>query len=194
MTSSTHSVLVVDDEPEVLYSLRSLLRREFDLHTASSGWEALQILQRERIHVVMADQRMPGMTGVDFLTRVRKEHPDTVRLVFTGHADIKAVIEAINRGHVFRYVSKPWDPDELRLVLHQACAHYDQAAESKLLLSDLQSYLGRCLHMVQELRPVSAGSPTQGPIPEAEQLSQMGHNLLDRLNHALAPGPSPMSA
>src|SRR5205085_7001899 len=123
----------------ILYSLRGLLRKEFDLHTAQSGYEALQVLQRQPIHVVMADQRMPGMTGVEFLTRVQQEHPEAIRLVFTGYADIKAVIEAINKGHVFRYLAKPWDPDELRTVIRQAAEHYDLIVEKKQLLAKLQA-------------------------------------------------------
>src|SRR5438876_9853498 len=114
-------ILVVDDEPEILYSLRGLLRREFEVHSAESAREAMEILKARPVHVVMTDQRMPEMTGVELLRQVQGEWPDAIRMVFTGYADIKAVIDAINHGRIFRYITKPWDPDELRSVLRQAC-------------------------------------------------------------------------
>src|ERR1043166_2400344 len=101
-------ILVVDDEPEILYSLRGLLRMEFDVHTAESGQEAIEVLRQQPVQVVMTDQRMPGMTGVELMRQVQGEWPEAIRMVFTGYADIKAVIDAINLGHIFRYITKPW--------------------------------------------------------------------------------------
>src|SRR5437764_11709789 len=144
MTTTKHPILVVDDEAEILFSLRGLLRQEFELHTAESGAEALDIMRRHVIHVIMTDQRMPQMTGVELLQQARGECPEAVRIVFTGYADIKAVIDAINQGQIFRYLTKPWDPDELVSVLHQACEHYDQLAERRRLLRDLRDHVARC--------------------------------------------------
>src|SRR6185436_13548821 len=84
------------------------------------------------------DQRMPGMTGVEFLQKVRGEHPDAIRLLFTGYADIRAVIDAINEGRVYRYITKPWDPDELQTVIDEAAERYDLIVEKKHLISMLQ--------------------------------------------------------
>lgn len=134
---SKHSILIVDDEPDVLFSLKGLLRREFELFTAESGEEAMAILREHQIHVVMTDQRMPGMTGVELMKQARSEFPDAVRIVFTGYADIKAVIDAINSGGLFRYVTKPWDPDELIEVLQQAAQRYDQDLRRKQFVSDV---------------------------------------------------------
>jgi DNA-binding NtrC family response regulator len=142
-TANKHSILLVDDEPEILFSLRGLLRREFDLHTANSGAEALEVLKKQSIHVIMTDQRMPEMTGVELLRRARGEHPESIRIVFTGYADIKAVIDAINQGQIYRYLTKPWDPDELLAVLHQACDHYDRITQRRRLLLDLRQYVGK---------------------------------------------------
>src|SRR6266436_87150 len=100
-TTDKHPILLVDDEPEILFSLRGLLRKEFDLHTANSGAEALEVLHRGPIHVIMTDQRMPEMTGVELLRRARGECPEAIRIVFTGYADIKAVIDAINQGQIY---------------------------------------------------------------------------------------------
>src|SRR5919202_4817890 len=100
--NNKHPILVVDDEPEILYSLRGLLRREFEVHTAESGEEAMEVLVQHPVHVVMTDQRMPTMTGVELLSRVQGEWPDAIRMVFTGYSDVKAVIDAINKGQIFR--------------------------------------------------------------------------------------------
>ena len=116
VTTEKHPVLLVDDESEILFSLRGLLRTEFELHTAESGAEAMEILRRQPIHAIMTDQRMPNMTGVELLRRAKEERPEAVRMVFTGYADIKAVIDAINQGEIYRYLTKPWDPDELVAV------------------------------------------------------------------------------
>src|SRR2546430_4386580 len=100
-----HTILVVDDEADVVQSIQDLLRLDYRVLGTTRAAEALKILEKEEIHVVMTDQRMPEMTGVQFLSRMRGEHPDAVRLLFTGYADIKAVIDAINQGSVYRYIS-----------------------------------------------------------------------------------------
>src|SRR5262249_14126011 len=115
-----HCLLVVDDEPEVVQSLQDLLRFDYRVLGAQRASEGLRLLDREEIHVVMTDQRMPEMTGVEFLERTRESHPDVVRLLFTGYADVQAVVDAINQGNVFRYITKPWDVGELKLLLKQA--------------------------------------------------------------------------
>jgi DNA-binding NtrC family response regulator len=156
MTATRHSVLLVDDEPEILFSLRGLLRREFELHTAGSGAEALEVLHHHPVHVIMTDQRMPEMTGVELLRRARGECPEAVRIIFTGYADIKAVVDAVNQGQIYRYLTKPWDPDELVALLHEACAHHDRIAERERLLRCARDFVARC----QELpaAPEDAGA------------------------------------
>ncbi len=136
-------ILVVDDEPEILFSLRSLLRRDFEVYTAESGAEALRILQEQPVHVILTDQRMPQMTGVELLSRARGSHPEAIRIVFTGYADIKSVVDGINRGRIYRYLTKPWDPDELIAVLRQACEQHDRVAERTQLLRDLRQHLAQ---------------------------------------------------
>jgi signal transduction histidine kinase len=133
-----HCLLVVDDEPEVVQSLQDLLRFDYRVLGAQRASEGLRLLDREEIHVVMTDQRMPEMTGVEFLERTRASHPDVVRLLFTGYADVQAVVDAINQGNVFRYITKPWDVDELKLLLKQATERYDLLIERRELLKELQ--------------------------------------------------------
>lgn len=141
MSNKKHSVLLVDDEPDILFSLQGLLRREFELYTATSAREALQIMAEHPIEVVMTDQRMPDITGVEMLGTIKSQFPDAVRIVFTGYADIKSVIDGINTSGLFRYITKPWDPDELIEVLHEAARQHDHLAERKQLLLDVRAYL-----------------------------------------------------
>lgn len=138
MTPKRHTILVVDDEPDVVKSVQGLLRFDYRVLGATSAAQAIDILSREEVHIVMTDQRMPEMTGVELLHSIRGEHPDAIRLLFTGYADIRAVIEAINQGNVYRYITKPWDPDELQAVIRDAVEHYDLIVERKCLLKELQ--------------------------------------------------------
>jgi DNA-binding NtrC family response regulator len=188
---SKHPILVVDDEPEILQSLRGLLRLEFEVHMAHNGFEALEILQRQPIHVVMTDQRMPEMTGVQLLSQVQGESPEAMRIVFTGYADIKAVIDAINQGRIFRYITKPWDPDELRALLHQACAEYEQIVARKRLLTDLRSHVAQGLALVQGLREGTYGTWHAAGQTAAEQFAEAGRACLEQLDRMLAPVQSP---
>lgn len=133
-----HSILVVDDEPQVLKSLKNLLRLEYNVVGAAHATEAMEILQREKIHVVMTDHRMPETTGVELLRSVHERYPDVMRLLFTGYADVKAVIDAVNKGHVYRYITKPWDPQELQAILRDACTRQELIVERQHLVQELQ--------------------------------------------------------
>ncbi|HYV38069.1 MAG TPA: hybrid sensor histidine kinase/response regulator [Gemmataceae bacterium] len=133
-----YCLLVVDDEADLVHSVQDLLRREYRVLGATRAADGLKIMEREQVHIVMTDQRMPEMTGVEFLKCLRESHPDVVRLLFTAYADIKAVTDAINQGSVYRYIPKPFDPQELRAVLKQATEHYDLVADRKRLLGELQ--------------------------------------------------------
>ena len=137
-TKNRHTILVVDDEPDVVKSVKDLLRLDYRIIGATSAAEGMEVLHREEVHVVMTDQRMPATTGVEFLKHVRGEAPEAVRLLFTGYADIHAVIDAINQGNVYRYITKPWDPDELQALIREACERYDLIVERKLLLAEVQ--------------------------------------------------------
>jgi signal transduction histidine kinase len=138
MKKAKHCLLVVDDEPDMVHSVKDLLRFEYRVLGATRAAEGLKIADEEPVQIVMSDQRMPEMTGVEFLRRLRERHPEIVRLLFTAYADIKAVIEAINQGSVYRYITKPWEPQELQAVLRQAAEHYDLLTERRRLLDELQ--------------------------------------------------------
>jgi signal transduction histidine kinase len=134
-----HTVLVVDDEPDVVASVKDLLRLDYKVLGATRAAEGLAILEREPVHVVMTDQRMPEITGVQLLEKVRDRYPDAMRLLFTGYADVRAVVDAINRGNVYRYITKPWDPDELMAIIREACERYDLIAERRQLIEELKA-------------------------------------------------------
>src|SRR5262249_11521389 len=137
-TPAKHCLLVVDDEPDLVQSVQDLLRFDFRVLGATRAAEGLKLMKAEKVHIVMTDQRMPEMTGVEFLRALRENFPDTVRLLFTAYADLDAVTDAINTGNVYRYIAKPWEPQELKGVLKQAVEYYDLNAERKRLLREVQ--------------------------------------------------------
>ncbi|NQD94089.1 response regulator, partial [Pseudomonas sp. CrR25] len=128
------TLLLVDDEENILKSLRRLLRNEpYQILTASGGEQALQLLDQQPVDLVISDARMPGMDGASLLTAVQQRWPDCLRILLTGHADIGTTIKAINQGQIYRYISKPWDDDELRLIIRQALAFQNSERERERL-------------------------------------------------------------
>jgi putative nucleotidyltransferase with HDIG domain len=129
-----HTVLFVDDEVNILKALQRLLRSEdMNVLSASRGREALELLEKTPAQVVISDQRMPEMSGVDLLSQVRERWPDIVRMMLTGYTEIDVAVEAINRGEIYRLITKPWNDDELRATIRQAFDHADLKAEIKRL-------------------------------------------------------------
>jgi len=139
MMATRPTILIVDDEPAVVRSLQELLRLDYRVLGATRAAEGIRLLDTEDVHVIVSDEHMPEMTGVEFLRRARGEHPDVIRLLFTGYADIRAVIAAINQGSIYRYVTKPCDPEELMTIIREAADRYDLVAERKRLLAELQA-------------------------------------------------------
>jgi DNA-binding NtrC family response regulator len=123
-----YCLLVVDDEPDICDSVYDLLRLRYDVARANSASEAMEVMRERDVHVVMTDQRMPAVTGTEMLRQVKSEYPDAIRVLFTGYADIRSVIEAINLGHVYRYMSKPFSPEELELAVAEAASEYERIA------------------------------------------------------------------
>ncbi|WP_179953374.1 response regulator [Desulfobotulus mexicanus] len=127
-------ILCVDDETGILQALKRLLRREaYQILTAASAEEALEILQREKVHVMISDQRMPGMDGTDLFSRVRKKWPNIIRIILSGYTDIDSITEAINRGHIYKFILKPWNDQNLRLEIRQALDQYALAETNRRL-------------------------------------------------------------
>jgi PAS domain S-box-containing protein len=135
-----HSVLLVDDEPQVLVALEDLLSEEFTVYKARDSQTALEVVEHEKnLAVVLTDQRMPGMSGDELLTHVHRTS-DATRMLVTGFADLSAVIRAVNDGRIFAYVTKPWNPEELQLMVRKAAEHFrlaQELAQERTLLHDL---------------------------------------------------------
>lgn len=119
-------MLVVDDEPDNLDLLYRTFRRDFQVLKAESGVRALELLSSEgEVAVIISDQRMPEMKGTEFLSRTVPEFPDTMRIILTGFTDVEDLVEAINSGQVYKYITKPWDPSELKSVVQRAAETYE---------------------------------------------------------------------
>lgn len=146
-----YGVLVIDDEILNLTSLTGLLEDEYHVHMASSADDALALLadpvRSAGIHVILSDQRMPGMTGVELLARTRALRPDAKRLLITGYTDINAIIDAINDAAIYKYLRKPIDGQELRLVLARACEAWQLERENEGLLAELRQAFTRLQHL-----------------------------------------------
>lgn len=137
-------MLVVDDEPDNLDLLYRTFRRDFKVLRAESGSEALEILSQEgEVAVIISDQRMPEMKGTEFLSKTVPDFPDTVRIILTGFTDVEDLVDAINAGQVYRYITKPWDPEELKQVVEKASETYDLIKQQNeaLHLAEKQSKL-----------------------------------------------------
>lgn len=113
-------VLYIDDEPHNLVGFKASFRRDFNIFTAESAEEGRHILGNEDIHVILSDQRMPRITGIEFFESILKEYPEPIRILITGYTDINAVIDAINRGQVYKYLTKPWYENEVRNFIEKA--------------------------------------------------------------------------
>ena len=147
-------LLVVDDEPEIGASVYALLRREYDVLRAQSAAEGQRLMQEHEVHIVMTDQRMPEVTGVELLASVRVRHPRAVRLLFTGYADHESLIAAINDGRVFRFLKKPWRPEELEAAVRAAAAEYHRIATEAEELERLRARVAALEQKVTELERV----------------------------------------
>ena len=126
----SYKILAVDDEPANLRTLSRLFREDFEVFTATSGAEALELLKQHDVAVLITDQRMPGMTGIELLKNTVSIRPRMVRIILTGYTDVDALVEAINCGQVYRYVAKPWSNDDLRLTVRRALEHYETNKKS----------------------------------------------------------------
>lgn len=126
-----HTILCVDDEKDNVDALERLFRKKYQVLKATSGKEALELLKTHAVSLIISDQRMPNMTGVEFLNKSLKTHPDAMRILLTGYTDIESVIAAINSGQVYRYINKPWDPLDLQNTVDTAIERYEMRHELK---------------------------------------------------------------
>lgn len=143
MATVKANILYVDDEPNNLTSFVATFRRYYNIFTAESAKEGIEILKRNPIQLIITDQRMPEMTGVQFLEAVIPDFPDAIRLILTGFSDVDAIIKAINTGRVYKYISKPWNESELKLTIDIALKTYYLEQENKSLIGKLSEEIAQ---------------------------------------------------
>ena len=131
-TNPKPTLLFVDDEERIVNLLRTMFRSEYQVLTATSGKEALEILAKHRVEVLVSDQRMPGMLGVELLAEARKRSPATMRILLTGYSDLAAIVGSVNDGEVFRFINKPWNHEEIKTII--------RAAAEAALATDVRRY------------------------------------------------------
>ena len=134
-----YGLLIVDDEKDILRTLSLTFEEEYNVFTTSTGMEALKILEQEDIALILADQRMPEMSGVEFLERTIERHPEIIRMILTGYTDTEALIQAINVGRIYRYIQKPWDRQELKITVKRALECYALTLENQRLIKELEA-------------------------------------------------------
>ncbi|MCH1576012.1 MAG: response regulator [Flavobacteriales bacterium] len=155
-------VLYLDDEEANLFSFKAAFRREFEVHTCIEPHQAVRLLDEHDFHVVLSDQRMPRISGVEFFELIMPDHPDVSRVLVTGYADTDAVVDAINKGQVYRFVSKPWNEEELRNVIQSGYdlnqSRVQNAEQGSEVLAMLEKFAGRVQEFEQALEEGSSAS------------------------------------
>ena len=170
------TVLLVDDEENILKSLRRTLRRsDVDIVTATSGREALYIMENTDVDLVISDMRMPEMSGAEFLTHAARQYPDTIRILLTGYADLESTVAAVNEGKISRYLNKPWDDDEIRQVV-------EESLKNKLLEVRNQQLSRQLLEKNQELEMLNV-SLEEKVEQRTQGLKQLNHELNQSYEH-----------
>ncbi len=136
--SSPPPILCVDDNEAHLELFVRSFEAHYDIHPARSALEAIEVLRQREIRLILSDQRMPGMTGVQLFEAIRDEYPDPVRLILTSYSDVDAIIKAINLGQIYRFINKPWDEKELKVILDRALESYDLEMRNRRLKKELE--------------------------------------------------------
>lgn len=175
-----HIILIVDDEPNILKSLKRLMiDTDYKVLSADSGESGLDLLERCEAHLVISDYRMPGMNGVEFLTKVREKYPATMRLILSGFADATAVVEAINDGQVYKFMPKPWNDQELLTTIKRAFEQYDLQQENANLNTELHARNRTLERMMSGLEAMVAERTRD--IEMKNKALKIAHNILDML-------------
>lgn len=146
------AILYVDDEPNNLLSFKAAFRKDFTIYTAESATEGRRILEQNDISLILTDQRMPVMTGVEFLESISKEFPDVIKILITGYSDIQAVIDAVNKGGIYHYVQKPWEELYLKRVLFNAFEIHRLRREHSYMLDQLKISNQELEHLLRQSR------------------------------------------
>lgn len=175
-------ILYVDDENHNLVSFKATFRKEYKILTAKGGQEGMDLVRKYTVHLVISDQRMPGMTGVQFLEKVKEEFPDVVTMILTGYSDMDALVNAINTGNVFRYISKPWEKNDLATAIKNAQTLYllqrskdeliqqykEKTAEQERILNYFKKYVPESIvDKIQHMQEDDHNTILEGELREA---------------------------
>jgi sigma-B regulation protein RsbU (phosphoserine phosphatase) len=177
------NILYVDDEENNLISFKAAFRRHYNVFVANSAKEGLETLRNNHIQVVVTDQKMPETTGVEFLEKIVPEYPDTIRMILTGYSDIEAIIQAINTGRIYRYITKPWDEKELKMTFDGAFKLYGVEESNRRLLKQLQDKIIEQDQIIEE----RTGEIRQKSIFLELQNQEIGHknkDITDSIHYA----------
>jgi response regulator RpfG family c-di-GMP phosphodiesterase len=154
-------VLIVDDEENILTSLRRLLRREpYELVTANSADQALRLMEEHPADLVISDYRMPGMTGTELLREVQTHWPETLRIILSGYSEVRAIIDAINTGAIYKFLSKPWNDEEVKLHIRRALEQYDLEMENRRMARKIAAQNERLVELNRQLKQRAADAST----------------------------------
>ncbi len=180
-------VLYLDDEENNLIAFKALFRREFDVFTTTSPQEAVAYLNANEVPIILSDQKMPELSGVEFFELTLNDFPNAVRILVTGYADIEAVIDAINRGQVYRYVAKPWNENDLRVCLLNAAERYEMNTQSgdsdsksnkwKLAKSRIQDAIHKVKAVVSSWKGSSQPVPADSLIGVVNELNALEESV-----------------
>lgn len=188
ITSSRAIILLVDDDPQVTDALKRALRREpYAILTATSGAAGQELLDSHRVDVVISDEQMPGMSGSEFLSAVRKKYPHTIRMILSGQANLEAAVRAINEGEVYRFFLKPCNPTDLIFTVQQALAHKRLEEQSRRLLREYQrqaSTLARLEHQSPGLLLLDTDEEGAVVVNESDAECDV-KDLLAQIEHAM---------
>ncbi|OQY27156.1 MAG: hypothetical protein B6244_11500 [Candidatus Cloacimonetes bacterium 4572_55] len=195
MTEKKFYILIVDDEKDNLELLERTLRREYHILKAANGAEGLKMLEKNQVDLIITDQRMPNMTGIEMLAETIEKYPDVIRIVLTGYTDVDDLIDAINQGHVYRYITKPWEPRELKITVKRALESYQLHLENKRLLEDLirseklatvGQLAGSIAHEIKnQLVGIMFAELIQEKYPDDPEIQSYIRYILDAYHHIL---------
>lgn len=143
-------VLYIDDEVNNLSAFKANFRKLYDIYTAESASEGRKILESVDVEIIITDQRMPEMTGVEFLESIIKEFPNPIRILLTGYTDMQALIDAVNKGQIYRYINKPWNEEELKMFINQAHELYTLRKENEDLTKELLKVNNQLEFMIRQ--------------------------------------------
>ena len=165
-----HNLLYVDDEESNLRIFRMAFKRNYNILTATGGKEAIEIMRNNDIHLIITDQKMPEMSGTELLEKVLPEFPEVIRIILTGFADIEAIVKAINRCGIYKYITKPWDKGEMKLTLDKALEAYDLKMDKLNLINELEEMNKTLEHKVEE---------------RTKELEEANMRMTESINYAL---------